>query len=54
MRTGERSWSSWRSQPVIPDTPENVARAILTMPPKKKGRWHYLKERIKKKGGKER
>ena len=29
----------------IPDTPENVARALLTTPPKDDGDWDYLKER---------
>ena len=29
----------------IPDTPENVARALLTTPPKDEGDWDYLKER---------
>ena len=29
----------------IPDTPENIARALLTTPPKKDGDWDYLKER---------
>ena len=28
----------------IPDSPENVARAILTTPPKKKGEWRYETE----------
>ncbi len=28
----------------IDDTPENVARAILNVPPKKPGEWRYLKE----------
>ena len=27
----------------IPDTPENVARALLTTPPKDDGEWDYLK-----------
>ena len=27
----------------IDDTPENVARAILTTPPKKDREWRYLK-----------
>ena len=27
----------------IPDTPENVARALLTTPPKDDGDWDYLK-----------
>ena len=27
----------------IPDTPENIARAVLNTPPKKKGGWRYLK-----------
>ena len=29
----------------IPDTPENVARALLTTPPKVEGNWDYLKDR---------
>ena len=29
----------------IPDTPENVARALLTTPPKDEGDWDYLKDR---------
>ena len=29
----------------IPDTPENVARALLTTPPKGEGDWDYLKDR---------
>ena len=29
----------------IPDTPENIARALLTTPPKKEDEWDYLKER---------
>ena len=29
----------------IPDTPENVARALLTTSPKDDGGWDYLKER---------
>ncbi len=29
--------------PLIPDTPENVARALLTTPPKDEGDWDYLK-----------
>ena len=28
----------------IPDTPENIARALLTTPPKKEDEWDYLKE----------
>ena len=28
----------------IPDTPENIARALLTTPPKKGGDWDYLKD----------
>ena len=28
----------------IPDTPENVAQAILTTPPKKSDEWEYLKD----------
>ena len=31
---------------LIPDTPENIARAILAGPPKKE--WDYLKRREKK------
>ena len=29
----------------IPDTPENIARALLTTPPKKENEWDYLKHR---------
>ena len=28
----------------IPDTPENIARALLTTPPKKEDEWDYLKD----------
>ena len=28
----------------IPDTPENIAQALLTTPPKKEGDWKYKKE----------
>ena len=28
----------------IPDTPENVMRAILATPPKKLGEWKYIQE----------
>ena len=28
----------------IPDTPENIARAILNTPPKKPHEWDYLKK----------
>ena len=29
----------------IPDTPENVARALLSTPPKEDGDWDYVKDR---------
>ena len=29
----------------IPDTQENIARALLTTPPKGEDEWDYLKER---------
>ncbi len=29
----------------IPDTPENVMRAILNTPPKRDDEWDYLKKR---------
>ena len=28
----------------IPDTPENIAKALLTTPPKKDSEWEYPKE----------
>ena len=28
----------------IPDTPENIARAIVTTPPKNKDEWRYLQD----------
>ena len=31
----------------IPDTPENVARAVLNTPPKNKGDWDYAKKERK-------
>lgn len=31
----------------IPDTPDNVARAVLNTPPKSKGDWDYLKKEPK-------
>ena len=34
----------------IPDAPENIARAIVTTPPKKRDDWKYLKN-IKKATG---
>ena len=30
---------------LIPDTPENVARALLNTPPKDKADWEFLRER---------
>ncbi len=33
--------------PPIPDTPENVAKAILFTPPKPEQEWEYLSERDK-------
>ena len=30
---------------LIPDTPENVARALVTTPAKDDGHWDYLKDR---------
>ena len=38
--------NEWPEQ--IPDTPENVARAILTTPPKKDDEWEYMKRHKKK------
>lgn len=29
----------------IPDTPENIMRALIAMPPKKPEEWDYLKEK---------
>ena len=29
----------------IPDTPENVARALLSTPPKDRADWEFLRER---------
>lgn len=30
--------------PKIPDTPENIAKAVLNTPPKKADEWRYLKK----------
>ena len=29
----------------IPDTPENVAKAVLSTPPKKRGEWRFMQAR---------
>ena len=33
----------------IPDTPENVARALMSTPPKRPDEWDYVKESAKAK-----
>ena len=30
---------------LIPDTPENIARAVLTTKPKKRGEWRFEREK---------
>ena len=37
--------NEWPEQ--IPDTPENIARAILNTPPKKNDEWDYMKRHNK-------
>ena len=32
---------------LIPDTPENIAQAVLNTPPKKTHEWEYLKNKKK-------
>lgn len=34
----------------IPDTPENIAKAILTTPPKKRSEWKFIQEQEAKHG----
>lgn len=29
----------------IPDTPENILKAVLATPPKKRGEWRHVQER---------
>jgi len=29
----------------IPDTPENIARALLATPPKRRDEWRHIRER---------
>ena len=48
--TQDKSVKRGRGRPVekpmpdpIPDTPENVARALVTTPPKNDDEWDYLK-----------
>lgn len=48
----QKSPSKPRGRPVeypmpdfIPDTPENIARAVLTTPPKKASEWEHTKKR---------
>lgn len=38
-RPQERQWPE-----PIPDTPENIARAVLSTPPKKRDEWRHLQE----------
>lgn len=38
-RPVEREWPE-----PIPDTPENIAKAVLSTPPKKPDEWRYLQE----------
>ena len=46
MKTRSRGRPVEKPMPApIPDTPENVARALLTTSPKDDGGWDYLKER---------
>ena len=40
--SGKRDYSDLPGP--IPDTPENVARAILGSPPKAESEWHYLRD----------
>ncbi len=35
--------------PMIPDTPESVAQAIVNTRPKRREEWNYLKEQLPKK-----
>ena len=51
MGKGTKNQSRPRGRPIknqmrepIPDTPENIARALLTTPPKKWSEWGYLKK----------
>ncbi len=41
-RAGKRNYNDLPEP--IPDTPENVARAILGTPPKAKSEWRYLRD----------
>ena len=41
-RAGKRNYRDLPKP--IPDTPENVAKAILGMPPKAKSEWRYLQD----------
>ena len=43
----QRGRSSKRTMPEpIPDTPENIMRAILDTPPKRDDEWRYLTEDV--------
>ena len=37
----------------IPDTPENIMKAFLKTPPKKREEWKFVQEREQKEGGDE-
>ena len=41
----KRGWRTKRRMPEpIPDTPENIMRAVVSTPPKAKDEWRYLQE----------
>ena len=43
-KTVKRHWAKRAMPAGIPDTPENVARALLNAPPKKPAEWDYLRK----------
>ena len=43
-RAGKGRWDRRAMPARIPDTPENVARALLSAPPKKPAEWEHLRK----------
>ena len=43
-KAGKGHWAKPAMPARIPDTPENVARALLSAPPKKPAEWEHLRK----------
>ena len=50
----KRKKRRYEMPPQIPDTPENVAKAMMRTPPRKADEWKYLQKREEEENMKER